>query len=152
MHIPSRMDRPLWQIFLSLFALSFALHRGGTAFALELTDAGTPALFAGYAFQAVAGAAVALGIWTGRRWVQGALVVLGTAVAGTALYEAFFLGLRPAVSAVSLVLVAAAATGALVVVLHRERTSGDMVVSGSRGRDGASDAPTRGARGEAHGH
>jgi len=113
------VSRPLWQIFLVLFLVSFVIHRGAATFVVYTGEIGA-ALFAAYAFQTLAGALAALGVWLGRSWVLGVVLVLGTAVAGTSLLEAFFLGVRPAAGAVTEVLVAAVATGALFLVLRHE--------------------------------
>lgn len=113
------MERPLWQIFLTLFVVAFAAHRGAAASVLFLGGAEAPALLAGYAFQTAAGLALAISLWLGRAWACGALVALGVGVAATAILEVVA-GVRPAVAAVTQVLVAALSTAALFLVLRRE--------------------------------
>lgn len=107
------MDRPLWQIVLTLLVLGFVVQRGAVASVLYLEGATDPVLLAGYALQLGAGLASALGLWLGRLWACGAVLLLGAAVATTAFLE---VGL----AALSQVLVAAVSAGALFVVLKRE--------------------------------
>jgi hypothetical protein len=111
------MSRPLWQILLPLFLLSFAVHRAAAAVMLSSVD---PLFVAAYGLQTLAALATALGIWLGRAWVLGALALLGIAVVATALLEGLFLDVRPAPVAFSQALVAAVATGALLLVLRHE--------------------------------
>lgn len=113
------MDRPLWQIVLALLVASFGVHRGAAAAMLYLGE-GHPALLWGYTVQTLAAMATALGLWLGRAWVVGALLILGIAVTGTALFAGFFLGAGAVLVAVSQALVVAVATGALALVMHRE--------------------------------
>jgi hypothetical protein len=119
------MHRPLWQIFLTLFVLVFAVQRGFVGVMFYLEDAEVSSLVLAYGFQTLAGLATTLGLWMGRRWVLGALLVLGTSVAATAILDSFFLGVRPVAMAVGEVLVAALSTGALLLVLRREFANGD---------------------------
>ena len=112
------MHRPLWQIFLTIFVVGFALQRAAVASVLFL-DGSSTALLAGYVFQCLAAGAAALGLWLGRAWAPGAILGVGVAVAATALLGAM-LGTHVPVVAVSEVLVAAVSAGTLFVVLRRE--------------------------------
>lgn len=120
------MDRPLWQILLTLFVVAFTAQRAVVAFLLADLGASDAAgaIAAPYVVQALAGAATALGLWLGHRWVLGALVLLGLVVAATGLFESFYLGVRPPLAAVGQVAVAALATGAMFLILDHE-FSGD---------------------------
>lgn len=119
------MDRPLWQTILTLLVLGFLVERGTIASVLYLEGAAEPLLLAGYALQLAAGLATALGLWLGRLWACGAVLLLGAAVAATAFLEVG-LGIRPALAAVTQVLVAALSAGALFVILKREFGSADL--------------------------
>lgn len=115
------MARPLWQILLPIFALAFALYRGALAAAIgPRAPHGSSLFFFAFAFQAAAALVVALGIWLGRRWAAGAVVILGVAVAATAILQVYAVGATAAFAAMSEVLVAALGTGALAYVLRRE--------------------------------
>jgi hypothetical protein len=50
-------------------------------------------LLIGFVLQAVCALAAAVGVWGGRRWAAGAVVLLGASIAATWLVEAFVLGL-----------------------------------------------------------
>jgi hypothetical protein len=113
------MHRPLWQIVLTLLIVGFVVRSGAAAVVAFLAE-GEPSLLAAYAFQTAAGVATALGLWLGRPWVLGALVVLAVAIAASAFLESLVLGIRPLVTALGEVLIVAVATGALFLALRRE--------------------------------
>jgi hypothetical protein len=117
-----RMDRPLWQIFLALFLVSFVVQRGAAAYAIHLTGT-EPELMAGHAVQAALGLVTAVGIWLGSRWVLGALIALGVSVAATALVAGFQLGVRPVFAAVAEAMVALVAAGGLAALLRTQLES-----------------------------
>jgi hypothetical protein len=117
------MDRPLWQIILTMLLAAVALHRL-VAGALLYADASV--LLAASALQGVAAAVAAVGMWRGRHWVVGALIVLGVTVVATAVLAAFFLGIVPPLAAISQGLVAALAAGALAVIAHLEFREGGV--------------------------
>jgi hypothetical protein len=50
-------------------------------------------LLIAFVLQAVCAFAAAVGVWSGARWAAAALVLLGLAIAGTWLLEAFVLGI-----------------------------------------------------------
>lgn len=129
------MDRPLWQIVLALFVMAFVIQRAATGVVLHLGGA-APALAAVQAVQVAAGLAAALGIWLGRPWAPGALLVLGAAVAAAAIFEGFFLGVRPPLFALSEAGVVAVASGGLALLLHRELGGAGVSATGE-GRAGA---------------
>jgi hypothetical protein len=52
-----------------------------------------PVLLVAFVLQAACAFAAAFGVWRGRPWTTGALVVLGLSIAGTWLFEAFILGI-----------------------------------------------------------
>jgi hypothetical protein len=115
------VHRPLWQIFLTLLVLGFVVQRAGAVAFLHLSQ-GPPALLAGLALQIAAGLATAAGLWLGRRWVIAAIALLGISVVATALLGVY-LGVLPAMLAISQTLIAALSTGALVWVLRYELRS-----------------------------
>ena len=119
------MDRPLWQIVLTFLVLGFVLQRGAIASVLYLEGATGPLLLAAYVLQLAAGLATALGLWLGRLWACGAVLLLGASVAATACLEVG-LGIRPAVAALAQVLIATVSAGALFVVLKRELGSQEL--------------------------
>jgi hypothetical protein len=113
------MDRPLWQILLSIFALSFALHRVAVAAALG-TSGGPHLLVVAQAAEAAVGLAADAGIGLGRPWVLGAIAVLGVTAVATALLGGLVFEARPATVAIGQSAVAALACGALFAVLRHE--------------------------------
>lgn len=111
------MDRPLWQILLTIFLVGFALHRAALAATIGTLE---PVLLIAYALETGTALVAATGLWLGRRWTPAAVVVLGVAVAATAILEGFSLGVVPPAAAISEVAVAAVATAALAWVMRRE--------------------------------
>ena len=118
------MQRPLWQSFLSLFLVAFVVRRAAVVF-LVRGEGPDAALVLAYALQGAAGLAAAVGLWWTRPWAIAAVLALGVAVGATVLLEGFFLGLLPRLAAVTQLLLAAAATGGLVLLLRRELGEAD---------------------------
>lgn len=58
-----------------------------------LVGSPVPVLLMAWILQAVCALAAAVGVWRGRRWAAGALVLLGVSIAGTWLFLAFVLGI-----------------------------------------------------------
>lgn len=113
------MDRPLWQILLSLFFVGLAIQRGATGAVLQLSDQG-PAVLAAYAVQVVLALATALGLWLGRTWTIPALLALAGALAVSALIESFWLGVRPPVAAISQIAIVVLSACGLAYLLRHE--------------------------------
>jgi hypothetical protein len=113
------MDRPLWQMVLALLLVGFAVQRAAVGFVLLSGDV-QPLMFVAYGLQVAAAVVTAVGMWLGRRWSIGALIVLGVALAATAILESLWLGVRPAVASAGEILVLALSIGALGFVLSRE--------------------------------
>lgn len=117
------MERPLWQILLTLLLLGFLVRRGAVGVMLYLDGAAPAGLVGAYVAQVAIGLVAAAGLWLGRRWVLAALLVLGVAIGGTALLESL-LGLRPILAAVAELLVVALGIGALFLILRHELGGG----------------------------
>lgn len=127
-------DRPLWQFFLALFLVFFAIQRGQLGAIVYLSKASS-ALVVAYGLQTVLALVTALGIGLGRRGVITLVIVLGISVAATSLFEAFYLAVRPLLPVTSEVLVVAILTAALSLLLRRElgvgaRTAGKSASPG----------------------
>jgi hypothetical protein len=112
-------DRPLWQFFLALFLVFFAIQRAQLGAMIFLSEA-SPALVVAYGLQTALALATALGIWLGWSGVVGLVVVLGLAVAATVVFEAFHLAVRSPLPAISQLLVVAIVTAALSLLLRHE--------------------------------
>ncbi len=112
-------DRPLWQFFLALFLVFFAIQRGQLGAMIFLSEA-SPALVVAYGLQTALALATALGIWLGWLGAVGLVVALGSSVAATVLFEAFHLAVRPLLSATSQLIVVAIVTAALSFLLRHE--------------------------------
>src|SRR5688500_6254477 len=93
-----RPARTLWQIVLAVMLASFALHRGAAAY---MAHSGGLGLALGLAAQSAAALATALGIWLGRRWVLGCVVLLGATLLALPLLAAFTHGAAAALGALS---------------------------------------------------
>ena len=52
-----------------------------------------PLLLIGFVLQVVCALAAAIGVWRGRPWAAGAVVLLGVSIVATALIEGFVLGI-----------------------------------------------------------
>jgi hypothetical protein len=114
-----RPARPLWRIVIAVMLASFALHRGAAAYMAH--EGGLGGEFAlGFAAQAAAGLATAAGLWLGRRWVLGCVVVLGLTLIALPLLTAFTHGTAAALSALSAALVFGLGAAALFFVLRHE--------------------------------
>ncbi len=129
------MDRPLWQILLAMLLVGLAVERAAVGFVLY-ESALVPALFVAYGLQVAAAVATALGMWLGRPWTIVALLALGATLVAAALLESLWLGVRPAISAASEVLIVLLSTGALALVLRHE-FGGGASHSSERGPDPA---------------
>jgi hypothetical protein len=114
-------NRPLWRVSLSVILVSFALHRGAAAYVAYDGGLGLGMAF-GFASQATAAFVTALGVWLGRSWVLGWVVVLGASLLGTALAAGLANGM--ALSALSAALVFGLATAALFFFLRQELVQG----------------------------
>ena len=86
-----------------------------------LVGLAVPALLVGFVLQAVCALAAAFGVWRGRPWATGALVLLGLSIAGTWLFEAFILGIVAYVHALLVAVVALVITLVIAVYLNRQR-------------------------------
>jgi hypothetical protein len=117
------MERPLWQILIPIFLIGVAVHRAALGFALGASHLGA-AVVAIYALQVGAAFAAALAIWLGRPWAAGVVIALGVVLCAAALFEGFWLGLRPPMASLSEMLMIALSTGALALVFRREFRGG----------------------------
>jgi len=86
-----------------------------------LVGLAVPALLVGFVLQAVCALAAAFGVWRGRPWATGALVLLGLSIAGTWLFEAFILGIVAYVRAVLVAVIALVTTLVIAVYVNRQR-------------------------------
>jgi hypothetical protein len=111
------MDRPLWQVFLTLFVVAFVVPRGAIA-GVVLLHGSASTLLIGYLCQTAAALLAAVGLWLDRAWASRAILALGFAAAATALVEVV-VGVRPAALAASQVLVAAVSAAILCLILRR---------------------------------
>jgi hypothetical protein len=118
------MDRPLWQILLSLLIAGLALQRGAALLALHAAGGGVEGAALGlFAVQGAAALLAALGIFLGSAWAIAALVALGGVLVASTALEAFWLGIRSPIGAVSTMLIVALSTAALALVLRHEFSS-----------------------------
>src|SRR5438067_2103579 len=75
-------------------AVALAIYGIHTASFIPALMAGSaPLLLFGFLLQTCAALLGAVGAWMGRAWAPGAIVLLGGAIAGTALVESIALGL-----------------------------------------------------------
>lgn len=106
------MDRPLWQIILSIMVLSFAarLAIGGISFHLQT---GYSAMIIAYALQAIAGA----GIWASMLWAQrllpAAVWTYGASIAFTSALEGLVYRVQPMTTTVVQIVTALLISGAV---------------------------------------
>jgi hypothetical protein len=117
-----RPARPLWRIVLAVMLASFALHRGAAAYMAWTGELGE-GLAAGLAAQAAAGLATAVGVWLGRRWVLGCVLVLGATMLVLPVLAALTHGAAAAVTALSATLGFGLGTAALYFYLRHELTA-----------------------------
>jgi hypothetical protein len=128
-----RPARTLWQIVLAVMLASFALHRGAAAYMAHSGGLGD-GLALGLAAQSAAALATAFGIWLGRRWVLGCVVLLGATLLALPLLAAFTHGAAAAPGALSAAIVLGLGTAALFFHLRHELRRGSL----GRGTDLAS--------------
>jgi len=79
----------------------------------------SPVLLALFAAQAVCALAAAVGVWRGERWAAGLVIALGVAVAATAVFEGFVLGIVAYLYAVLIVVLALAVALGVAAYLNR---------------------------------
>jgi len=78
------MNRPLWQLLLTILVVGFVLRRAALVLGFDLAEEGVPiALVAGYGVQLVAGLLAGLLVAIEHRFVLPALATLGVAIAAT---------------------------------------------------------------------
>ena len=87
-----------------------------------LVGLAVPALLVGFVLQAVCALAAAFGVWRGRPWATGALVLLGLSIAGTWLFEAFILGIVAYLHALLIAAIALILTLVLAVYVSHQRS------------------------------
>jgi hypothetical protein len=86
-----------------------------------LVGPAVPALLIGFILQAVCALAAAFGVWRGRPWATGALVLLGLSIAGTWLFEAFLLGIVAYLHALLVAVIALVVTLVIAAYVKRQR-------------------------------
>ena len=86
-----------------------------------LVGPAVPALLIGFVLQAVCALAAAFGVWRGRSWATGALVLLGLSIAGTWLFEAFVLGIVAYLHALLVAVIALVVALAIAAYVKRQR-------------------------------
>lgn len=111
--------RPLWRIVLFVLLASFALHRGAAAYLAYSGGLGLGVAL-GFAVQSAAALASAVGIWLGRSWVLGFVILLGASLLATALLVGLSEGAAAGLSAFSVAGMFALATAALYAFLRHE--------------------------------
>lgn len=84
-----------------------------------------PLLLIGFVLQAVCALAAAVGVWQGRSWAAGVVVVLGVSIAATWLVEGFVLGLVAYLHA--LLVAVLAIVVALIVAAYVKRQRGPRI-------------------------
>jgi hypothetical protein len=116
------MDRPLWQIFLHILLLAFAIQRGAATVMLHMAgaDVVTTVTFGAQTLFALAASA---GVFIGGRAAIRALIALGAAMGLGAVVLGFVSRAVPAPAAIAQIFVALLATSALVFVMRRESRS-----------------------------
>jgi len=87
-----------------------------------LVGPAVPALLVAFVLQAVCALAAAFGVWRGRPWATGALVLLGLSIAGTWLFEAFILGIVAYVHAMLVAVIALVITLVIAVYVSHQRS------------------------------
>jgi hypothetical protein len=131
------MDRPLWQIVLSILLLSYAVQRAGAA-AIGFGGAMPRELAVASAIEAGFAVVAAIGLWIGGRWAGITIVALGVAVAAHAAMLVFVLGAAAVPAAASRILIVALGAGAFFWILRHELTPGSDPDARPRGTEHAS--------------
>jgi hypothetical protein len=112
------MDRPLWQIVLSVMVLGMMVQRAAVGITYFLS-AHEPWLVVAYGLQGLGGVLV----WASLLWARGmlyaAIGVLGVTFAATAAVEGFVLERLPPSTALVQIVAAVAATAVLMLVAQR---------------------------------
>ena len=85
------MDRATALLLIALTLAAYGVYRASFVFAL-LVAPGSLVLLVAFALEMVLAIAAAVGVWRRQPWAPTALVLLGAAIAATALLEGFVLG------------------------------------------------------------
>lgn len=86
------MNRSTTRLLIAIALAVYGVYAASYVPAM-LVGPSVPGLLVGFVLQAACALAAAIGVWRGRRWAAGAVVLLGASIAGTWLFEAFVLGI-----------------------------------------------------------
>jgi hypothetical protein len=118
------MDRPLWQIILSIMVLSFAMRLAVSGIALH-AHTGLTLMIVAYVVQGIAGIA----LWASMLWSQRALrwavLSYGASIATASALEAFVFRVQPVSSAVVQIAFALVASAIAAYALPRATALGN---------------------------
>ena len=85
-------DRSTTLLLIAIALAGYGLYVAGYVPGMLLGRPG-PLLVIGFILQVVCALAAAVGVWRGRPWAAGAVVLLGVCIAATWLVEGFVLGI-----------------------------------------------------------
>lgn len=86
-----------------------------------LVGRSVPVLLIGFVLQAVCALAAAFGVWRGRRWAAGVMLLLGASIAVTWLFEGFILGIVAYLRALLVAVIALVMTLIIAAYVNRQR-------------------------------
>ena len=115
-----RNHRPLALILIAVALAAYGVYIA-TYVPASLIGRPVSLLLIGFVLQAVCALAAAVGVWGGRRWAAGAVVLLGAAIAATWLVEAFVLGLVAYLYALLAAVLAIVVTLTIAAYVHRRQ-------------------------------
>jgi hypothetical protein len=116
------MQRPLWQIVLSIMVLSFAARLAVAGISFHLQTGYTPMIVA-YALQGVVGASIWASILWAQRMLPAAVWSYGSAIAITAALEGLLYRVQPLTTTIIQISAALIIGGAVAFGLRSSRTA-----------------------------
>jgi hypothetical protein len=85
-------DRATALLLIAVVLAAYGVYIAGYVLAM-LVGQPVPLLLIGFVLQVVCALAAAVGVWRGRPWAAGVVVLLGVSIAATWLIEGFVLGI-----------------------------------------------------------
>src|SRR5512143_2914986 len=119
-------DRSTALLLIAVALAGYGLYIAGYVPAM-LVGQPVPLLLICFVLKAVCALAAAVGVWRGRPWAAGAVVLLGASIAATALVEGFVLGIVAWLHALLVVVLAIVVALIIAAYVNRQRAPASRI-------------------------